>query len=118
MKQPKQIPKRMRQALHERAEGRCEICNGPADNAHHRKNRSVGGRHELSNLMLLCGSGTVGCHGMVTRSPYYAESMGWRVPSYKHPAGVPVRRYRGSKASVQLGDDGSLHFIEPGVRGA
>lgn len=76
------IPKKVRDALKERASiddyPCCEICGTPgANNAHHRRNQSRGGEDRLSNLMLLCGSGVTGCHGVVTAHPEYAHACGW-----------------------------------------
>ena len=100
------IPKKMRQELETRAGFQCEICGRwNADNAHHRKNRSQGGRNELSNLMLLCGSGTTGCHGFVTEHPSTAAHHGWRVKSFQTPSDVAVS-VRGRW--VRLCDDGSV----------
>jgi hypothetical protein len=102
------IPKKVRDALKERAEDCCEICGKPGNNAHHRKNRSQGGQDVLTNLMLLCGSGTTGCHGWVTVNPEMSYRNGWSVPSYKDPAIVPVRR-RGER--VMFADDGFLIVV-------
>ena len=68
-----------REKLKARADGLCEICSLRANNAHHRRNQSQGGRDDLSNLMLLCGSGTTGCHGYVTEHPNIATWHGWTV---------------------------------------
>jgi hypothetical protein len=101
------IPAKVRTQLHERAQGCCEICGKHgATNAHHRKNQSQGGQHVLSNLMLLCGSGTTGCHGWVTQSPRSADRLGWLVWSYENPAEKPVRMWAFRWAL--FGDDGSI----------
>lgn len=101
------IPTKIRAQLHERAQDRCEICGRhDATNAHHRKNQSQGGKHVLSNLMLLCGSGTTGCHGWVTTSPRTADQLGWLVWSYENPAEKPVRLW--AFRWGLLGDDGSI----------
>ena len=100
------IPKKVREALKERAGDCCEICNAPANNAHHRKNRSQGGQDVLSNLLLLCGSGTTGCHGWVTNHPRTSMERGWSVPSWRDPAETPVTVY--CTRLVLLSDDGSV----------
>lgn len=55
-----------------RSGGRCEVCyrplHGIQSSVHHRSPRRMGGtkRPELNqpaNLLVLCGSGTYGCHG-------------------------------------------------------
>lgn len=56
-----------------RAQYRCELCGGSLDqgmSVHHRKPRRMGGtkKSEINsptNLLVLCGSGTTGCHGKV-----------------------------------------------------
>lgn len=92
------IPTKIRSRLHDRAGGRCEICGlYGANNAHHRRNKSQGGQDVLSNLMLLCGSGTTGCHGFVTEHPTDAVVEGWTIQGV---VAVPARtevRVRGVK---------------------
>lgn len=103
------IPKSLRDRLAERSDGGCELCVFErATNWHHRKNRSQGGQHTLSNALHLCGSGTTGCHGMVTENPARAYDRGWSVRSGFDPADVPVL-YAGSWAL--LDDDG--HVFRP-----
>ena len=53
----------------------------------------------------LCGSGTTGCHGMVTEHPARAYDRGWSVRSGFEPAEVPVV-FRGNWAL--LTDDGAV----------
>jgi hypothetical protein len=84
----------------------CELCAlARATNWHHRKNRSQGGQHVRSNALHLSGSGTTGCHGMVTESPERAYERGWSVRSGFDPAEVPVL-YGGDWAF--LADDGRV----------
>lgn len=104
------IPREVRQALRERSSGDpdygvCEICGKPATNAHHRKNKSQGGKDVLSNLLMLCGSGTTGCHGFITRHPKTASLHGWTVWSYEDPATKPVSL---SPQRVLLDDEGGV----------
>jgi hypothetical protein len=87
------IPKFQRELLTLRSLGVCELCGAAkATNFHHRKNRSQGGAHDLSNALHLCGSGTTGCHGMVTEHPQDAFDNGWSVRSFAVPAETPVKR--------------------------
>lgn len=48
-----------------RSGGMCERCLvAPASAIHHRRYLSRGGRHNVANLLHLCGTGNVGeCHG-------------------------------------------------------
>ena len=53
---------------------------------HHRKLRSQCTRvekHQVQNLILLCGSGTTGCHGFVHMHPTIAYENGWCVKSFQ-----------------------------------
>lgn len=85
------ITAKVRAALRDRANDCCELCGLVfANNAHHRKNRSQSGQDTLSNLLLLCGSGTTGCHGYVTEHPAVSYEHGWSVRSTAEPAQVPV----------------------------
>lgn len=80
-----------------RSGGHCERCDrqltpGVSVNRHHRARRQAGGDC-LENLLLLCGTGTTGCHGWVTEHPTEAYANGWsvRALSNQDPADVPVR---------------------------
>lgn len=82
-----------RETLRARSLGVCELCGAAtATNFHHRKNRSQGGKNNLANALHLCGSGTTGCHGLVTQHPADAYTNGWSVRSGFDPATVPVKR--------------------------
>ena len=88
-------------------------------NRDHRKNRSAGGLTVLSNLQLLCGTGTTGCHGWVTEHPTDAVAEGWAVPGWPtaDPRLWPARRWvrapHGTRrlAWVTYGDDGGVTEI-------
>jgi hypothetical protein len=107
------ITAKTRAALHERAQDCCERCGvHGATNAHHRRNQSQGGHDGLSNLMLLCGSGTTGCHGFVTTEPAIARRLGWNVRRISDPADIEVWRFDltlGVRVPVKLDDDGNIH---------
>lgn len=106
------IPKKVREALKDRAFRSCEVCGRyGATNAHHRKNRSQGGQDVLSNLMLLCGSGTTLCHGLITGSPRWAAEQGYTVWSHEDPDSKPV--YIRGLLSL-LCDDGSVVAVPEG----
>ena len=79
-------------AVWDRDEGRCARCGrelyGPSRgvgwSVHHRVDRGMGGSRVWwinlpGNLLLLCGSGTTGCHGKVTNNPAAAEQGGFSV---------------------------------------
>jgi hypothetical protein len=87
----------MKARLWERAMGRCEVCGMPVApdrwpgfSRHHRLPRGRGGENRLSNLLLLCGSGTTGCHGLLESQRVLAYANGWLVHTGEDPAGIPV----------------------------
>jgi len=82
-----------------RAGGFCERCGvwvvGRLGSVHHRRPRGMGGGRGLDtveNLVVLCGSGTTGCHGWVESFRAEAIADGWLVPrrSAAGPEDVPV----------------------------
>jgi hypothetical protein len=89
---------------------RCGISLGgwPGGSCHHRRLRSGGGTTTLDNLIMLCGSGTTGCHGWVHKHAQEARSNGWIVSRYgTGPADVPVRHWQ--RGLVYLTEDGSVN---------
>ena len=78
----------------------CEICGSPcADrrgtdwSLHHRRPRGMGGTRWAginlpSNLLLVCGSGTTLCHGVIENYRAGAVAAGWLVLSRTDPATV------------------------------
>jgi 5-methylcytosine-specific restriction endonuclease McrA len=107
--------------LYERALHCCEVCGAHgATNAHHRVNASQGGRPTLGNLLLVCGSGTTGCHGRITVHPRWAKTLGYSVPATFEPCDVPVARWSrwvGALEVVLIDDRGGLELTDraPGV---
>lgn len=83
-----------------RAGGRCELCGealaGPVGfSVHHRLPRRMGGsrRPELNtpaNLLVVCGSGTTGCHGRIESLREQAHTEGLLLHDGQDPATVPV----------------------------
>lgn len=59
------MPKRHSEVVRERSGGMCERCLvRPGSDIHHRRYLSRGGKHNLANLIFLCGRGNIdGCHG-------------------------------------------------------
>lgn len=55
----------------------CAACGGEPGGVHHVIPRSEGGDDVAGNLLLLCGTGTSGCHGAYHGNPYEAESIIW-----------------------------------------
>ena len=75
----------------------CFRCGGTANNVHHRMARGSGGSklphvNAAANLLLMCGSGTTGCHGWVetNRAIAYEQGLLVRRNGVMLPSGVPV----------------------------
>lgn len=65
MKRGEDIPEATRWAVYQRDNQRCRMCgqaNAYTYSVHHIQYRSAGGNNDLDNLILLCGSGSSGCH--------------------------------------------------------
>ena len=96
-----------------RSQNRCERCG--TDDAlrwslHHRKPRGMGGTRDPAinspaNVLLLCGSGTEGCHGRVESNRAEAYVLGLLVHRNDDPARVPVELRYGD---VLLDDEGGV----------
>lgn len=89
----------------DRDESRCFACSlalvhGQGGySIHHRRARGMGGsrRPETNlpgNLLLLCGSGTSGCHGLIEKQRQYSLDLGLLVSQHQEPVQVPVLRWR------------------------
>lgn len=68
-------------------------CGWGVTSRDHRKDRSVGGLTVVSNLQVLGGTGTTGCHGWKCAHPRDAVFEGWAVPSWADPHEWPARRW-------------------------
>jgi hypothetical protein len=88
----------VRQFVIEREGHCCRRCGqwvaDGAGSIHHRRPRQMGGTdwpgiNLPSNLALICGSGTTGCHGYIESHRPEAYAMGWLVHSWEDPAEVP-----------------------------
>lgn len=99
-----------------RDDWRCQRCGASlavtSGSRHHRQLRRSGD-HRPSNLILLCGSGTTGCHGWVHANPKAARAEGLIVPSWARAEFVPVKTFGGW---LRLIPDGSA--LELGAREA
>lgn len=107
-----------------RAAGRCELCgerlsgDGVAYSIHHRQARGAGGtrRPEAnypSNLLLVCGTGTTGCHGSIESNRDIAYDNGWLVRHPTDPATVPVWVWWSPFTAVLLDADGGHTEVTP-----
>ena len=63
-----------------------DVSRSPSS-VHHRLPRRMGGTrdprsNDLRNLVLVCGSGTTGCHGWIESHRTEAYEQGWLIRSY------------------------------------
>ena len=91
----------------ERSNGMCEAgCGKRATEIHHRRFLSRGGRHNLANLLALCGRGNhTGCHGVAHSGA--AAPPGWAISRHerRHEEDVPFVDLAGR--SWWLDDEGN-----------
>lgn len=107
----------------ERDECSCVRCGrwlqGRPASRHHRKRRSQAARgevHSPANLILLCGTGTTGCHGWVHAHPVEAREHGWMLRSTDDPKAVPM--LHSLYGWVLLDERGRAHIIDEPERKA
>lgn len=101
----------------------CRRCGVTVDilnySIHHRQARGMGGSKNAdtkSNLVLLCGSGTSGCHGWVESNRAEAYETGWLVRrnSTDVPEEVPMIDIFGRQ--FFLDDLGGVTYVTTGAR--
>lgn len=102
-----------------RSSERCERCNGSlfgvyGYSLHHRRPRGMGGSRDprtnrVPNFLVLCGSGTTGCHGWVEQNRARAYDTGFLVRRGHDPEHTPIVGYQGLQTPIWLCDDGHYH---------
>lgn len=110
---------KVKQLVTDRAAGACEICGkqlldptygwAAPHSFHHRRPRGMGGTTRTdantpANLLLLCGTGTTGCHGLIEANRADALATGALLPQTVDPTTVPVSLATGW---AYLTEDGS-----------
>lgn len=107
---------RTKQLVADRAGYCCEICGlslhdgtywAEPHSFHHRRPRGMGGTRDQAsntpaNLLLLCGTGTTGCHGRIERDRSTAYVFGWLVTQGTDPVLTPVWVWRRGERPVRL----------------
>lgn len=109
----------VRHAVLERAAYRCELCGhliGREFSLHHRRPRRMGGTrrpdtNEPQNLLLLCGSGTTGCHGWIESHRRHGYDTGIILYDRDDPAEFPFQDKTGTWWT--LTPEGTKHPINP-----
>lgn len=111
------FPEPVRQLIYERAGRCCERCGRHAlgGSIHHRRPRGMGGSRKAVtnsavNGVLLCGSGTTGCHGEVEGNRLQAIADGWLVPQHADPTEIPIKHV--TQGVVFLDPEG-MYLYEP-----
>lgn len=106
-------------AILERAGYSCEVCGiglGPDRgwdwSVQHRVPRQAGGTkapwiNAPSNLLIVCGSATTGCHGVIESHRSGAVAGGWLILARQNPRNVAALIYR--DRWKYLGDDAEYH---------
>ena len=110
-----------------RDQGKCARCGrhvahlqrGIAWSIHHRRPRGIGGTllawvMAVANLIILCGSGTTGCHGWVESQRREAREQGFLVPlnGVLKADEVAIRHF--TLGLVYLNDEGGWVPVEEG----
>ncbi len=111
------FPESVRQTVYQRANYCCERCGiyAQGGSVHHRRPRGMGGDKRAAtstaaNALLLCGSGTTGCHGWVESNREEAYARGLLVRRHDDPAAVPVELLYGT---FLLNVDGGYDTVVP-----
>lgn len=98
----------------------CVCCGrsviGQPYSLQHRKRRSQGGGNSPSNLVVVLGTGTTGCHERIdSRRDPHDEAAGYTVRSWQDPAMIPVMiaSEYGSGITAWLAGDGTYAFEAP-----
>lgn len=100
-----------------REDWRCCVCGKPVydqqASIHHRRNRAAGGTSDPalnrpSNLLLVCGTGSTGCHGDLTdnRQRTVALDAGWIVSTNSSDEPIQVPVHHALFGLVYLDDEG------------
>lgn len=113
------FPRAVRDTIAHRDQWRCVRCGaditiGPAS-VQHRRPRGMGGTRDPlvsapSNGILLCGTGTTGCHGWVETHREAAHEQGWSIPWWTNPLAVPVTYWDGRQ--YKLDNQGNRTLVE------
>lgn len=101
---------KLRNAIQDRDDGCCvrcgHYCLHEPHSVHHRQVKGMGGRKAAdtpSNLILLCGSGSTGCHGYAHARPATSYRFGYLVRSTACPSSAPI--WVAGREWVLLDDD-------------
>lgn len=109
-----QPPKAVCDTVDQRDNYQCVICGKSLyttyGSRHHRRMRSHSNKkhvHDVANLILVCGSGTTGCHGRIHANPAQSYANGWLVHSWQNPEETPITTREGV---LLLDNNGNKHY--------
>lgn len=115
------LPQKTRELVYDRDDYRCVCCGTPIEgrphSVAHRKRRSQGGRHVLSNLLTFLGCGSNpgdpdDHHARIdSRRNPGDEEKGYTCRSWQDPATVSVTYWTGTQ--VWLSDDDGMSYEAP-----
>lgn len=101
---PHKVSENTRFTVLARAFYKCERCDrdftGYPVSVHHRRPRMMGGSknkmlHETANLIVLCGTGTSGCHGWVESNRAKARELGYLIQNIDFAEQIPFQDSKG-----------------------
>ena len=93
---------------------RCERCGQREPlSMHHRHKRGQGGTWAPSNIVVVCGDGTTGCHGWIEHNATNANAEGWHLrPHDPDGSKVPLRVHNVPWCRVKLDDAGGMTLVD------
>lgn len=106
--------------------GKCAVCYNTIDTTqdrgtswsiHHRCPRAAGGTsrvwvNEAANLLLVCGSGTTGCHGWIESNRDTARQQGLLISSNGIALAEDVEIEHARYGRVKLTNDGGVRTLQ------
>lgn len=108
------FPADVRELIHERAQGFCEVCGFDGiDHIHHRRARGMGStRRPETNRAANGLAVSASCHTMLESCRALSLFHGWLVRQADHPADVPVLLH-GSQWALLRDDGRAVPTSEP-----
>ena len=98
-----------RNLVAQRSNNNCERCGQQAHTYHHRLKQGQGGPWTPSNILHLCGHGTIGCHHWCESRVNDAHAVGFHVRPWEVPGEVPVLRWG---VWLLLDDEGGISPVD------
>lgn len=95
----------------------CASCRRPPANCHHvvPKGAPHFGDDVPGNIVLICGTGTVGCHGAIHGAPYVdGRGKRWTEAYVRAQIGITIRKRRPDVVAyvlAKLGDEAGRDYL-------